>query len=315
MSEPTSGSDSASLRSRLPLPPGPLLGFGLAVLAVIVIALFTYRSLQSNAETRDSVAHTISVIDQMQAILAAVKDAETGQRGFLLTGEEPYLEPYTNALGALTGELAQARRLLADSPQQKQRLDALEGLLRQKREEMDQTIRLRREGKVTEAIAVTRTDRGKTAMDGIRELVRDVQANERQLLAQREQEMASSTQLTWVITLGGSAMLLVLIAGAALMTSADYRARRTQAWLRTGQAQFGSRIQGEQRLQTLGENVLAFLAHYLDAHVGAVYMADLHGTFHRFAGYALPSDANGKVVRPGDGLVGQAAKENRPFHV
>src|SRR5262245_17845957 len=111
MTEPTPGSDSASLRSWLPLPPGPLLGFGLAAVAVIVIAAFTYRSLQTNAETRESVAHTISVIDQMQAILAALKDAETGQRGFLLTGEESYLEPYTNAIGALSGELAQARRL------------------------------------------------------------------------------------------------------------------------------------------------------------------------------------------------------------
>src|SRR6185312_15456903 len=96
---------------------------------------------------------------------------------------------------------------------------------------------------------------------------------------------------------------------------ADYRARRNQAWLRTGQAQLAARIQGEQRLQILGENVLAFLADYLDAHVGAVYMADEHGTFHRFAGYALPNDSKGNDVRPGDGLIGQAAKENRPFHV
>src|SRR6185295_20416364 len=121
MTEPTSGSDF--LRSRLSLPPGPLLGFGLAVVAVIVIAVFTYRSLQTNAATRESVTHTISVIDQMQATLSAVKDAETGQRGFVLTGEESYLEPYSNAISALPGELAEARRLLANNPQQRQRLD------------------------------------------------------------------------------------------------------------------------------------------------------------------------------------------------
>jgi signal transduction histidine kinase/CheY-like chemotaxis protein/CHASE3 domain sensor protein len=315
MTEPTPGSDSATLRSRLPLPPGPLLGFGLAVVAVIVMAAFTYRSLLTNAAGRESVTHTISVIEQMQALLSTVKDAETAQRGFLLTGEETYLEPYSNALGALPTELAEARRLLADNPQQRTRLDALDALIRQKRDVMDRTINLRREGKVIEAIALVRTDRGRTVMEGIRTLIDDIQTTERAVLAQHQQQLDESTQLTWIITLGGSAMLLVLIAGAAVTTSADYRARRTLAWLRTGQAQFAARIQGEQRLQTLGENVLAFLADYLDAHVGAVYMPDVHGTFHRFAAYALPGDANGKVVRPGDGLLGQAAKANRPFHV
>jgi signal transduction histidine kinase/CheY-like chemotaxis protein/CHASE3 domain sensor protein len=291
-----------------------LLGFGLAVVSVIVMAVFTYRSLQTNAATRESVTHTISVIEEMQGVLSAIKDAETGQRGFLLTGEEDYLQPYNDAMGALPGELAEARRLVSDNPQQLKRLDALDVAIQTKKAELEQTVALRREGKVAEAIAVVRTDRGKAAMDSIRALVRDVQTTERQLLAQRQSQLDASTQLTWMIMLGGSGLLLVLIGGAGVMTSADFRARQTQAWLRTGQARFAAKIQGEQRLQMLGENVLSFLAEYLGAQVGAVYIVDGDGVFHRFAAYALPPEPD-RAVRPGDGLLGQAAKENRAFHV
>ena len=77
-----------SARSGLPLPPGPLIGFGLAVLAVVLIAFFSFRSLQTRASTAELVTHTIEIGQQLQTLLSAVKDAETGQRGFLLTGNE-----------------------------------------------------------------------------------------------------------------------------------------------------------------------------------------------------------------------------------
>ena len=63
--------------------------------------------------------------------------------------------------------------------------------------------------------------------------------------------------------------------------SRDYRARGVQAWLRTGQMGLASRMQGEQRLETLGDNVLQFLAEYLSAQVGTVYVSDYDGSFRR----------------------------------
>ena len=126
-------------------------------------------------------------------------------------------------------------------------------------------------------------------MDGIRALVQEIQVAERQLLAQRQEQLLTSTRLTWVITLGGSALLLLLIAGAAVMTSRDYRARETQIWLRTGQAELAQRIQGEQRLEALGDNVLDFLAEYLDC-AGRAPSTSPKPTAGSaaFAGYALP---------------------------
>src|ERR1700761_4749214 len=100
MSEATSGIEAefrGGPRAGAPLPPGPLLGFVIAVAAVVFIALLTYRSHQARANAALRVTHTLETVDQLQLILSLAKDAETGQRGYLLTGEEAYLEPYFNA--------------------------------------------------------------------------------------------------------------------------------------------------------------------------------------------------------------------------
>src|ERR1700744_5778762 len=116
-------------RSGAPLPPGPLLGCVVAVAAVALISLLTYQSLQTRSAAAQRVTHTLSVVDELQGILSLTKDAETGQRGYLLTGEEPYLQPYTNAQEQLPAELKKAHELLESDPEQRQRLVNLEQAL------------------------------------------------------------------------------------------------------------------------------------------------------------------------------------------
>ncbi len=75
------------------------------------------------------------------------------------------------------------------------------------------------------------------------------------------------------------------------------------------------KIQGEQRLEKLTDAVLGFLAEYLEAQTGAVFLAEPDGRFRRRAGYAVADGSEQPLLRPGDGLVGQAAKENRALHI
>ncbi len=305
---------SGGPRAGAPLPPVPLLGFVIATAAVIFIAMLAYRTLQTRSAASARVARTIQVMDELQAVLSFAKDTETGQRGFLLTGEESYLEPYTNARVALRPEIARVRDLLVDDPVQQQRLDALEEVINAKLAELESTIVRRRSGDVAGALGLVRTGRGKIYMERIRALVGQMETTERTALSTRERDWQNAEQLSSNVTFGGSAMLLLLITAAAYMASRDYRARRIQAWLRLGQMAFTRSIQGEHRLEALGESVLAFLGHYLGASVGAAYMAEGSGQFRRFAGYAL-DNADQEVIRPGEGLLGQAAKEHRPLHV
>ena len=296
------------------MPAKTLFGFVLAVTAVAVIALLSYQSLQTTAASSNGLNQTVEVLAQLNAVLSTLKDAETGQRGFLLTGDEAYLEPYLTARAALPGEITSLRGLMANRPQEKSRLDTLESIAKQKMDELGQTVDLRQAGHAEAALAVVRTDRGKIYMDRIRAAVAEMDASERRLIVQRAEEWRNAAAVSLLVTLGGSGILLVLIAFAAVVASRDFRKRQTESWLRLGQMNLSEQLQGDQTLDKLGHSVLGFLATFLEAQVGAIYIAE-SGRFRRFAGYAIPAGAEVETVRAGDGLIGQAAKDNRALHV
>jgi CheY-like chemotaxis protein/CHASE3 domain sensor protein len=316
MSEASSGIETefrGGPRKGPPLPPGPLLGFVVAVAAVAFIALLTARSLQTRSDAAGLMTHTLRVIEQLQNVLSLAKDAETGQRGYLLTGEQSYLEPFTTAKAQLPEEVRKTHDLVEADPVQLQRLQNLDQAVKDKLAELDQTIGMRNRGDNAAALAVVRSDKGKALMDRIRTLVTTMSAAERATLSDRQQAYDHASFVSSAITIGGAGILLILIGAAAILTSRDYRARQIQVWLRTGQMAFGQRIQGEQRLERLGEHVLSFLGSYLGAQVGALYLTEGAGVFRRLAGYA--SGANSDMVRAGDGLLGQAARDNRAIRV
>jgi signal transduction histidine kinase/CheY-like chemotaxis protein/CHASE3 domain sensor protein len=296
------------------LPTSTMLSYWIAIAAVVVIAALSYGAVRGSVDNAQRVTHTLRLVEQLQALLSTMKDAETGQRGYLLTGEESYLEPYTNARAALAGELSKARELvITDAPQQ-QRLQVLEQLSADKMAELAQTVLLRRKGDTAGALAVLHTDRGREIMDRIRSVVADMTAEERRTLAVRQDEWLNSARASSWTTLGGSVLLLGFIIAAAMRGSREFRARQIEAWIRTGYIGLTERIQGEQRLETLGVQVLEYLARYMDAQAGALYLAQ-DGYFRRCASYALANGDDLEIVRPGNGLLGQAAKENRPLHV
>ncbi len=161
--------------TRLPLPRNTLAGFVLAVLAVIFIGVVSYQSLVSRRSSAELVTHTLQVMEQLQALLSTMKDAETGQRGYLLTNIESYLEPYNNARAEYEGEITKLRELQADNSAQLQRLSTLEKFSTDKMTELAQTIEQHRAGDAAVALAVVKTNRGRAAMDHIRTVVAQMQ--------------------------------------------------------------------------------------------------------------------------------------------
>ncbi len=255
------------------LPTSTMLGYGLAIAAVIIIAVLSYIAVRGSVDNAQRVTHTLRLVEQLQALLSTMKDAETGQRGYLLTGEESYLEPYTNARAALAGEISRARELVVTDASQQQRLQVLEQLSADKMAELAQTVVLRRKGDTAAAMALVHTDRGREIMDRIRAVAADMTAEERRTLAARQDEWLSSARVSSWTTLGGSVLLLAFVIAAALRSSREFRARQIEAWIRTGYIGLTERIQGEQRLEILGTQVLEYLAGYMDAQAGAVYLA------------------------------------------
>jgi CheY-like chemotaxis protein len=295
------------------LEPRTFTGFLVAVAAVIIIAVLSYDSLRQTAATSQGLARTVETLAQIQSILSTLKDAETGQRGYLLTGRESYLEPFEAAQQALPLSLSNARQQLADDPAQAHRLETLTVFAREKMDELAKTVELKRAGQAEAALAIMLSDHGKSVMDRIRVVGDELQNEERQRVADKSHDWRSAATFSFAVTSGGSLVLLFLIGVAAAMASRDFKARNRESWLRAGQLGLGGVMQGDLPLERLADNVVRYLAQYLDAQVGAVFIAE--GSAYRRVGvYALPP-GDAAVVRPGDGLTGQAVKNGGPMHV
>jgi methyl-accepting chemotaxis protein len=150
-------------------------------------------------------------------VLSDVKDAETGQRGFLLTGDEHYLEPYQSGITAVFQKLTDLRDLTKDNPNQQRRLDTLEPLIQAKFDELKDTVDLRRDPTkgFDAALAVVKTDKGKKIMDQIRQVVADMENEEMSLLKVRSEEaQASAHAAAYTIVIGTvAAFVLSLLVG------------------------------------------------------------------------------------------------------
>src|ERR1700754_3102833 len=112
--------------------PSRLLIPSLLIFAAVVVALNAwagFRAIQSLHDSEYWVAHTWQVINQVESIMSSAKDAETGSRGYLITGDEAYLAPYTAARRDLPGELDRFKSLTVDNPSQRLHLSEMRAVL------------------------------------------------------------------------------------------------------------------------------------------------------------------------------------------
>jgi CHASE3 domain sensor protein len=295
------------------LPPTAVAGIVVALVAIVLIAWFSWLAMENRQRNVESMQLSAQTVSELRGVLSDLQNAETGQRGYLLVGTEIYLTPYNQAKGAIGPKLLRLRALMDKDAPRLQRLGELETLASEKMQELEQAVGLYRSGNQAAALALVQTNRGRVVMDNIRDHVDAMLRAEQARQEMQQGRWQSAVALSTVVQVGGASLLLLLLAVAALMISRDYVARETQIWLRAGQAGLGEKMQGEQRLEVLGDSALAFLAQYLEAQVGALYLAEAGGGFRRVAGFGVPADA--PLLQPGEGLLGQAAKSRAPLVV
>lgn len=220
-------------RSLHPLEWRALIGFGivLAVLAGFGIA-GQYLSRRVQATDRD-LQTLFRVVDGLEALISTLKDAETGQRGFLLAGEEPYLDPYTEARSVLGAEISELDRLLADNPVQREKMERLKRLIAERLDLMETTIALRRDGKTDRALDIVRTGRGKAVMDAIRAAVVDIKNTERGTIRFKVAESQRLATTARVVDGAGIVATFLIVLALMVFFLRDLRRRlRVQAELR-----------------------------------------------------------------------------------
>ncbi len=308
----TSTSQAAT---RFAVPRGMLVGFVIAALATVLIALVNFRTSQVRTHAVQAMDETTVTLRHLNLFVSSLKDAETGQRGYLLTGDDTYLQPYNLSLSAMQRNMARLKELTDDSAVQRRLVLQIDDLRHEKLRELGETIELRRSKGQDAAVAVTRNDSGRVMMDRIRDLASDLSTLLSQQLENDRKQWVEAAAMSTYYSWGGSLVLLVLICLSAAANARDYRLKAQQSWVSAGLNGLSQRIQGDHRLEDLGQLTLEYLAQYLRAAVGAGYVADCNGALTLFGGYALPRERLEQRLLPGEGLVGQVARSRQMLHV
>ena len=175
-------------------------GFGLVLLVFLIVATVSYRSTTRMIAASDLRKHTYEVLARLDDTFSLLKDMQIGQRGYVLTGEESFLEPYQASLGKIEPAIQEVRRLTADNSQQQRRLDALEPIVKSRLAFAREMIDTRRTNSFEAALALVKTGRGKDLMDEVRKVIGEMESNEQDLLKKRVEAMETdSRNAIWVI--------------------------------------------------------------------------------------------------------------------
>ena len=209
-------------------------GFGLVLAFLLVntaISLFNlYRVIDNNR----SVAHTHEVLAELENTLSAMQDVESGQRGYVITGEEPYLEPYKAAVAGLQGHLKRLRVLIV-APSVRQHLPVLEREINERLAISTQAVILRRGQGFEAARRLIRTGRGKREMDKLRRTIALMKNTEDGLLRQRDAESQASTRRAFLTFALAALLNLGLLSLVHYMLRCD-TAQRERVAVEVGQA-------------------------------------------------------------------------------
>jgi PAS domain S-box-containing protein len=189
-------------------------GFGLASAILVLIGVIYYQNTRLLIDTSNQVQKTQGKINKLEELLSEMKDAETGQGGYILTGQEIYLEPYQAAVANIDREIVELKNLITDQPSQEKQFATLESLIAAKLAILKQTIYLRQNQGFDAALQVIQTNQGKYLMDDIRKVIHDIETEDRRLLQQQSQAArtsANKTVLTLAIAICLSFIILAIV--------------------------------------------------------------------------------------------------------
>lgn len=172
------------------------ISFALSLATLTTIGLISYQSTNELIENSHQERHTYEVLSQLEELNLQLTNAETGQRGYIITGEQRYLEPYNAAIQVLNQKVKELQRLTADNPNQQNRLDILQPLLNERMAVMKDVIALRQSEGLEASQKAVLTDQGKQMMGNIQKLIQAMKTEENALLKQRSQRAQVAGQKT-----------------------------------------------------------------------------------------------------------------------
>ncbi|WP_018345167.1 response regulator [Cytophaga aurantiaca] len=296
-----------------------LLGLGACTLVLIIVGFISYRNSEKFKETNEWVDHTHKVLYGLEQILVTQTDAETSMRGYVITGKDNFLNPYNKATAQVQQNIDYVKDLTIDNPTQQKRIAEINDLIHAHLNHLDSCIKLRNSDFALAQLLVS-SENGKRIMDKIRANIDEAKDMEFRLLTERKitsEKDAKDFNSVFIALI--VAIVIVLIAVYIIIVT-NLNALRTaeketaeKNWSLSGSSTLAQEMQGNQAIQELGRSVIDHLVPYLNASLGAVYIANDSGSaLHLSSGYALTkAKKDVKTIRFGEGLIGQVAQDKK----
>ena len=297
-----------------------LAGFIICSIVLVVVAVISFRNSEKVIDTNQWVNHTHEVINELEQVLVHSVDAETGARGFVITGTDNYLEPFNQAKIKLQENISKARELTKDNPTQQKNIDNLgkaTGLLMA---HLDNYVELRKTNDFEKARELVVTGQGKQLEDQVRRLIDNAEGIEQALLTERKQASEEDTRNFNLIFIFLLLVIAVVLVSVYIIITTNLRALKKAQdetadtnWNLSGSGSLVKNMQGNKQPAELAQAIINHLAVYLNAQVGALYIAGEYGMNLRMASaYAADISINDfPVIAFGEGIVGQCAAEKR----
>lgn len=193
------------------IPKRIFISFILSFAFVVVIGLLVFYNVRNFLNSSRWESHTYQVLTSLEYVFSDIKDIETGSRGFVITGDETFLEPYNEGLKYLESDFSNLKSLIsADSSSQIKRTDDLQKLIRKKINFHNKQIETRRKSGFSTAAALTSEAAGERQMDVIRRKIAEIRNFESDLLAERIRKREVTTFDVFAVT--GIMLLFLTIA-------------------------------------------------------------------------------------------------------
>ncbi|PZO83795.1 MAG: histidine kinase, partial [Micavibrio aeruginosavorus] len=248
------------------------IGLGILVAFFFFSGWIASKNIQTLQQNTVLVTRTHETLTALRDVLSVFKDAETGQRGYLLTGDENYLAPYNKALADIEENLVTLEELTEYNMTQRDSLAILKNHIGKKLAELEATINIRRTEGFQPALALVKNGEGRAEMDAIRRILSTMEGTEQLVRNERISDMQRAYRTTAVHIILTSIVGLILAVVAFILIRRAINARARQNWLQKGEAALAKATVGDQTPETLGENILRFFADYLHIQAGAFYV-------------------------------------------
>lgn len=310
------------------------IGFGLSVVLVLFVGLFSYNSIKQLQENQAEMEYSQKLINTSDHILQLLTDAETGMRGFVATNKPVFLDPYNAALPQLKDDLSKIKDLESTDTEQSTDINALSDLVYKQLDLLKTNIDSRNKIGLDEMVKHNMLVNGKQVMDDIRSTISKINAREKYSLDERKASTNQAVNSTIIAIVGGSTVFFFIILGMLYYILGTFKKQkliedeikasnaelekvlsdnRAKNWQLTGSGILNEKMQGQQSEAELTQNVLAEVCSYTKAITGTLYLYDDKESVLKLTAWYAFHDLGviKKTIKLSESWLGQVAKDEK----